>query len=37
MKPFETPVIEIITFTAESIMSNSVTTPPTGEDMTPWG
>jgi len=37
MKTFEMPNIEVITFTAESIMSNSVTTPPTGEDMTPWG
>jgi hypothetical protein len=35
MKTFEMPNIEVITFTAESIMD--VSTPPVGEDMTPWG
>jgi hypothetical protein len=37
MKIFETPVIEVITFTAESIMDASSTTPPAGEDRLPWG
>jgi len=35
MKPFETPVIEIITFTAEDIMD--VSELPGSEDRTPWG
>lgn len=39
MKIFETPVIEVITFTAESIMdvSNSEPTLPGGENQLPWG
>ena len=37
MKTFETPVIEVITFTAENIMTVSNTTPPAGEDRLPWG
>lgn len=42
MKTFETPVIEVITFTAESIMNASQTpsgeaTLPTGENILPWG
>ena len=36
MKTFETPVIEVITFTAESIMDVSSTLPG-GEDRLPWG
>lgn len=39
MKTFETPVIEVITFTAESIMDASQltpSTPPAGEDRLPW-
>ena len=35
MKTFETPVIEVITFTAESIMDAS--TPNTPDDALPWG
>ena len=34
MKTFETPVIEVITFTAESIMNVSA---PAGDDRLPWG
>ena len=37
MKIFETPVIEVITFTAESIMSPSETQLPTGDNRLPWG
>ena len=39
MKIFETPVIEVITFTAESIMevSNTGTELPTGNNRLPWG
>lgn len=40
MKAFETPVIEVITFTAESIMDASSVTEtqlPTGENRLPWG
>ena len=41
MKTFEMPVIEVIAFTAESIMDSSTgnesTTPPVGGDMLPWG
>ena len=35
MKTFETPVIEVITFTAENIMD--VSELPGGEDRLPWG
>ena len=35
MKIFETPKIEVITFTAENIMD--VSELPGGEDRTPWG
>lgn len=35
MKIFETPKIEIITFTAENIMG--VSELPGGEDRLPWG
>ena len=41
MKIFETPVIEVITFTAESIMEVSTNTPgtelPSGNNRLPWG
>ena len=38
MKTFETPVIEVITFTTESIMDVSNTeTLPGGNDRLPWG
>lgn len=38
MKAFETPVIEVITFTAESIMDPSTETNlPTGDNRLPWG
>ena len=42
MKTFEMPMIEVITFTAESIMDsgtgNGNTEPlPTGNNMLPWG
>ena len=37
MKTFEMPVIEVITFTAESIMAPSSTDLPTGENRLPWG
>ena len=38
MKIFETPVIEVITFTAENIMTASDTgSLPGGEDRLPWG
>ncbi len=35
MKIFEMPNIEVITFTAESVMDLSKL--PDGEDRTPWG
>lgn len=35
MKTFETPYIEVITFTAENIMDESQL--PEGEDILPWG
>ena len=35
MKIFETPVIEVITFTAESIMD--VSELPDSDDRLPWG
>ena len=37
MKTFETPVIEVITFTAENIMSASSSEPTVDNDRTPWG
>ena len=40
MKTFETPVIDIITFTAEQIMVSGVQTPVDNTDIenaTPWG
>ena len=37
MKTFETPVIEVITFTAEDIMSASSPELPTGDNRLPWG
>lgn len=37
MKTFETPIIEVITFTAESIMTESEPTLPGGENQSPWG
>ena len=39
MKIFETPVIEVITFTAESIMdaSNTGSELPGGDHRLPWG
>ena len=36
MKTFETPIIEVITFTAESIMDAS-TLLPGNDDRLPWG
>lgn len=36
MKTFETPVIEVVTFTVESIMTDS-TQLPTGDNQMPWG
>ena len=35
MKTFETPIIEVITFTAESVMDASAL--PGGDDRLPWG
>ena len=35
MKIFETPYIEVITFTTESVMDESKL--PEGEDILPWG
>ena len=35
MKTFETPVIEVITFTAEDVMGISQL--PGGDDRLPWG
>ncbi len=39
MKTFEMPVIEVITFTAESIMAASSNPPelPGGDNRLPWG
>ena len=38
MKTFETPVIEVITFTAENIMSvSNETNLPGGDNRLPWG
>ena len=38
MKTFETPMIEVITFTAESIMDASTENNlPGGENRLPWG
>ena len=37
MKTFETPKIEVITFTAESIMVVSGTELPGGDNRLPWG
>ena len=37
MKIFETPVIEVITFTAESIMDVSNPELPGGDNRLPWG
>ena len=37
MKIFETPVIEVITFTAENIMEVSNTELPSGDNRLPWG
>ena len=37
MKTFEMPVIEVITFTAESIMAPSSVVLPDGDNRLPWG
>ena len=37
MKVFEIPVIDVITFTAESIMDASGLEPSVGQNQTPWG
>lgn len=37
MKTFEMPVIEVITFTAESIMDASSVELPGGDNRLPWG
>ena len=36
MKAFELPVIEVISFTAESIMNASGANLPVGDNQTPW-